>query len=56
MLIFILFIVLLALKLTATAIVYSAGPLVSLTITLALIAIAYRIEPTAAKPQRQKAR
>lgn len=56
MLIVLLFAVLLALKLTAIGLVYSTPPIVPLIIIAALIATAYRLDPTAAKPPRPRAR
>lgn len=52
MLIVLLFIVLLALKLAAIGIVYTTNALVPLAIIAALIALAYRLEPSVAKPAR----
>lgn len=46
MLIILLFLVLLALKLLAIAVVYQFGPIAALVIIASCIAIAYRIEST----------
>jgi hypothetical protein len=51
LLIFLFFLILLALKLAAVALVYHLGPIVVLPIIVACIIIAYRIEPTSAKPE-----
>ena len=45
------FLILLALKLAAVALVYHLGPIAVLPIIPICILIAYRIEPTAAKPE-----
>ena len=55
MLLFLLFVILLALKLAAIALVYSTPPIVSLAVIAALIATAYRIDAIAAKPPQPTA-
>lgn len=56
MLIVLFFILLLALKLAAIAVVYNTPPIIPLALIGAMIAIAYWLEPTAATPARPRAR